>query len=60
MGSSLPGWNFRYGQPFSDDVHCLEPADGPPRRFETVEAESGIDSAFDESVVLLEDIIEAI
>ena len=44
--------------PFSDDVHCLEPTDGPPRRLETEEAESGIDSAFDESVVLLEDIIE--
>ena len=44
--------------PFSDDVHCLEPADGPPRRLETEEAESGIDSTFDESVVLLEDIIE--
>ena len=44
----------------SDDVHCLVHADGPPRRIEAAEAESGVDSAFDESVVLLEDIIEAI
>ena len=41
-----------------DDVHCLVAADGPPRRIEAAEAESGIDSAFDESVVLLDDIIE--
>src|SRR5262249_22315208 len=44
--------------PFSDDVHCLVPADRPPRRLETEEAETGIDSTFYESVVLLEDIIE--
>jgi hypothetical protein len=43
--------------PFSDDVHCLEPADRPPRRVETEEAETGINSTFYESVVLLEDII---
>jgi hypothetical protein len=43
--------------PFSDDVHCLEPTDGPPRRLETEEAESGIDSAFYESAPLLDDII---
>jgi hypothetical protein len=42
----------------SDDVHCLVPAEGPPRSIEAAEAESGVDSAFDESVVLLDDIIE--
>jgi len=42
--------------PFSDDVHCLVPADRPPRRLEIEEAESGIDSTFYESMVLLEDI----
>ena len=41
-----------------DHVHGLITADGPPRRIEAAEAESGVDSAFDESVVLLEDIIE--
>jgi hypothetical protein len=39
--------------PIPYHVHCLEPADRPPRRLETEEAESGIDSTFDESVVLL-------
>jgi hypothetical protein len=38
-------------------VHCLEPADRPPRRLETDEAESGIDSTFYESAPLLDDII---
>lgn len=32
----------------SDDVHCLVPADRPPRRIEVAEAESGVDSAFEE------------
>ena len=41
-----------------DHVHGLIPADGPPRRVETEEAEAGIDSAFYESVILLDDIIE--
>jgi hypothetical protein len=41
-----------------DHVHGLIPADGPPRRVETEEAESGIDSTFYESVILLDDIIE--
>ena len=41
-----------------DHVDDLIPADGPPRRLEAEEAESGIDSAFDESVILLDDIIE--
>jgi hypothetical protein len=44
----------------SDHVHNLIPADGPPRRLETEEAESGIDSAFYESVVLLDDIIKVL
>jgi len=44
--------------PFSDDVHCLVPADRPPRRVETEEAKSGVDSTFYESVVLLDDINE--
>jgi hypothetical protein len=42
----------------SDDVHCPVPADRLPRCIETEEAESGIDSAFYESVALHEDIIE--
>jgi hypothetical protein len=41
-----------------DHVHGLITADGPPRRIETEEAEPGINSAFYESVILLEDIIE--
>jgi Plasmid pRiA4b ORF-3-like protein len=41
-------------------VHCLDPADRPPRRLETEEAESGIDSALDESVVLLDYVIEVL
>jgi hypothetical protein len=41
-----------------DHVHHLIPADGPPRRVETEEAESGIDSTFYESVILLDYVIE--
>jgi hypothetical protein len=41
----------------SDHVHGLITADGPPRRIESEEAESGIDPAFYESVILLDDII---
>jgi len=41
-----------------DHVHGLIAADGPPRRVETEKAKSGIDSAFYESVILLDDIIE--
>jgi hypothetical protein len=37
-----------------DHVHGLIPADGPPRRVETKEAKSGIDSAFYESAPLLD------
>jgi len=33
-------------------------ANGPPRRLETEEPKSGIDSAFDESMVLLDEVIE--
>jgi hypothetical protein len=36
-----------------DHVRDLIPTDGSPRRLETEEAESGIDSAFYESVILL-------
>ena len=36
-----------------DHAHNLVPSDGPPRRVETEEAESGIDSVFYESVILL-------
>src|SRR5262249_682073 len=39
-------------------VHGLIPSDGPPRRVETEEAESGIDSALYESVILLDYVIE--
>jgi len=38
-------------------VRDLILADGPPRRLETEEPESGIGSAFYESVILLDDII---
>src|SRR5215470_15640243 len=41
-----------------DHVHRFITAYGPPRRIETEEAESGIDSAFYESAPLLDDIIE--
>ena len=41
-----------------DHVHDLVSSNGPLRRVETEEAESGIDSAFYESVILLDDIIE--
>ena len=54
--------NIAYLDPFNlslpDHVHGLITADGPPRRVETEEAESGIDSTFYESVILLDDIIE--
>ena len=39
-------------------VHNLVPSDGPPRRVETEEAESGIDSTFYESMILLDFVIE--
>ena len=47
-----------FNLPLSDHVHDLITTDGPPRRLETEEAESGIDSAFYESAPLLDDIIE--
>jgi hypothetical protein len=54
--------NVAYPDPFNlslpDHVHDLITADGPPRRVETEEAESRIDSTFYESVILLDDIIE--
>jgi hypothetical protein len=43
---------------FSDHVHRLESFDCPPRRLETEEAESGIDPALYESVILLDYVIE--
>jgi hypothetical protein len=43
-----------------DHVCDLIAADGPPRRVEAKEAESGIDSALYESVVLLDNIIEVL
>jgi hypothetical protein len=53
--------NVAFPDPFNlslpDYVHDLIPTDGSPRRLETEEAESGIDSAFYESVILLDDII---
>jgi hypothetical protein len=44
--------------PLPNHVHDLIAADGPPRRVETEEAETGIYSAFYESAPLLDDIIE--
>jgi hypothetical protein len=41
-----------------DHICELIPADGSPRRVETEEAESGVDSAFYESAPLLDDVIE--
>jgi hypothetical protein len=43
-----------FNLPLPDHVRDLIPADGPPRRLETEKAESGIDSAFYESVILLD------
>jgi len=43
---------------FSDHVHCLVPADCPPRRVETGKPESGINSSFDEPMVLLDAVVE--
>jgi RimJ/RimL family protein N-acetyltransferase len=43
-----------------NSAHCLEPADRPPRRLETEEAESGIDSTFDKSAPLLDYVIEVL
>jgi hypothetical protein len=47
-----------FNLPLPDHIHDLIPSDGPPRRVEVEEAESRIDSAFDEAVILLDDIIE--
>jgi len=49
-----------FNLPLPNHVHCLEPADRPPRRLETEKAETGIDSTFDESVILLDDVIEVL
>jgi hypothetical protein len=43
-----------------DHVHNLIPTDGPPRRVETEEAESGIDPALYEPVILLDYVIEVL
>jgi hypothetical protein len=54
--------NVAFPDPFNlslpDPVHDLISADGPPRRIETEEAKSGIDSAFYELAPPLDDIIE--
>ena len=54
--------NVAFPDPFNlslpDHVHDLITADSPPRRVETEEAESGIDPALYESVILLDYIIE--
>jgi hypothetical protein len=47
-----------FNLPFPNHIHDLIAAYGPPRRVETEEAEPGIDSAFYESVILFDDIIE--
>ena len=47
-----------FNLPLSDHVHDLITTDGPPRRLETEEAESGIDLACYESVILLDYVIE--
>jgi len=56
--------NVAFPDPFNlslpDYVHDLIPTDGPPRRLETEEAESGIDSAFYESAPLLDYVIEVL
>ena len=49
--------NYTLDLPFYDDVHCLVSADRPPRCVETEEAETGLDSTFYESVILLDEII---
>jgi hypothetical protein len=49
-----------FNLPLSKHIHSLMSADGPPRRLETEESESGIDSAFDESVILLDYVIEVL
>ena len=46
-----------FNLPLPYHVHDLIPSDGSPRRVETEEAESWIDPALYESVVLFEDII---
>ena len=54
--------NVAFPDPFNlslpNHVHDLIPSDGPPRRVETEEAESGIDPALYESVILLDSVIE--
>src|SRR5262245_13947277 len=54
--------NVAFPDPFNlslpNHVHDLIPSDGPPRRVETEEAESGIDPALYESAPLLDFVIE--
>ena len=47
-----------FNLPLPNHVRDLIPTDGPPRRVETEEAESGVDSAFYESVILLDYVIK--
>jgi hypothetical protein len=49
-----------FNPPLSDHVHSLITTDGPPRRLEAEEAESGIDPAFYESAPLLDYGIEVL
>ena len=49
-----------FNLPLPDHIHDLIPSDGPPRRVETEEAESGIDPALYESVILLDYVIEVL
>ena len=54
--------NVVFPDPFNlslpNHVHDLIPTDGPPRRVETEEGESGIDPALYESAPLLDYVIE--
>jgi hypothetical protein len=47
-----------FNLPLPDHVHDLIPSDGSPRRVEAEEAESGIDSPFDEPMVLFDEVVE--
>src|SRR5262245_42379655 len=47
-----------FNLPFPDHIHRLMALDCPMRRLDAGKPESGIDSTFYDSVVLLEDIIE--
>jgi len=50
--------SFKLSLPYH--VYDLIPTDGPPRRVETEETESGIDPALYESVILFDYVIEVL